>query len=63
MEIPLDALESAAGHVDDASCGSGYSTNQTLPHTFKEASCTFLLGSYKTFLSWYLIILFTSLNH
>lgn len=47
MNIPLDPLESTAGHINNASCRSGYSTNQTFPNTFKEACCTLLLGSCK----------------
>lgn len=47
INIPLDSLESTAGHVNNASCRSGYRPNQTFPNTFKKACCTLLLGSCK----------------
>lgn len=45
LNIPLDSLESTAGHVDDASGGSGYCTHQTFSKPFKEAGCALPLSS------------------
>lgn len=47
ITTPLDPLESAAGHVDDASCRTGHRTNKTFAKTFEEACGTLLLGSCK----------------
>lgn len=45
LNIPLDSLESTAGHVDDAPGGSGYCTHQTFSKPFKEAGCALPLSS------------------
>lgn len=46
-DVPLDALEGAAGHVDDAPRWPGHRTNQTFAHTLEEACRSLLLGSCK----------------
>lgn len=45
ITVPLDPLESTAGHVNNASCWSGYCTNQTFSNTFKKARCPLFLGT------------------
>lgn len=44
ITVPLDPLESTAGHVNNASCWSSYCTNQTFSNTFKKARCPLFLG-------------------
>lgn len=46
IQRPSDALEGAAGHVNDAPCWSGQNSNQTFAHTLKETRRSFLLSSY-----------------
>lgn len=42
---PLDALEGAARHVNDATCWSSHSSYKTFADTFKETRCSLLLSS------------------
>lgn len=43
--LPLNPLECAACHVNNASCWTGHYTDKPLPNSFEEASCTFLFGT------------------
>lgn len=45
--LPLDPLERAACHVEDASCGTSYHADEPLPEPFEEAGGTFLFGSFR----------------
>ncbi len=45
IQRPFDALKGAAGHVNDAPCWSGQSSDQTFAHTLKETRRSFLLSS------------------
>lgn len=47
INIPLDSLERTAGHVNDASGGSGYCAHQPFSKTLEKPGGALLLSSCK----------------